>query len=57
MASTKLSESEMAIIQKGLSELEKDAAEVVERQKTVIEEEQKQPWNVDSLSSDGFSKR
>jgi len=56
MASTKLSESEMAIIQKGLSELEKDAAEVVERQKTVLEEEQKQPWNVDSLSSDGFSK-
>jgi len=56
MASTKLSESELAIIQKGLSELEKDAADVTDRQKSVIAEEQKQPWNVDTLSQDGFSK-
>jgi len=56
MASTSLSEHEMAIIRKGLSELEKEAEEVTEREKSVRDEEQKLPWNVDTISSDGFSK-
>ena len=56
MANAKLSENEMAIIRKGLSELEKEAEEVTEREKSVRDEEQKLPWNVDTISSDGFSK-
>ena len=56
MANAKLSENEMAIIRKGLSELEKEAEEVTEREKSVRDEEQKLPWNVDTISQDGFSK-
>ena len=56
MANAKLSENEMAIIRRGLSELEKEAEEVTEREKSVRDEEQKLPWNVDTISQDGFSK-
>jgi cell division cycle protein 37 len=56
MASASLSESEMAIIRKGLTELEKEAAEAVNREKVVIDEEKSMPWNVDTISKEGFSK-
>ena len=57
MKTANLSDSEMAIIRKGLSEKEKEASEVTDREKEVLEEEAKQPWNVDTLSKPGFSKR
>merc|ERR1712158_305109 len=56
MATTALSESEMKIIQKGLSELEKEANHAKEKMKEVIKEEQEMPLNVDTISKDGFSK-
>ncbi len=56
MRSTTLSDSEMAIIKKGLSDLEKEAEAAREKEDEVKKEEAKQPWNVDTLSKDGFSK-
>ena len=56
MASTQLSESEMAIIKKGLSELEKEADQARVKEKEVLAEEKKMPQNVDTLSKEGFSK-
>jgi len=56
MKTATLSDSEMAIIRKGLSEKEKEASEVTNREKEILEEEAKQPWNVDTLSKPGFSK-
>jgi len=56
MATAALSESEMKIIQKGLKELEKEANQAKAKEAEVIQEEQKMPQNVDTLSSDGFSK-
>merc|ERR1712029_362875 len=46
----------MKIIQKGLKELEKEANQAKAKEAEVIQEEQKMPQNVDTLSSDGFSK-
>jgi len=56
MASTQLSESEMAIIKKGLSELEREAKDASKREKEVENEEKKMPLNVDTISKPGFSK-
>merc|ERR1711992_51785 len=56
MASTQLSESEMAIIKKGLSELEREAKDASVREKEVMNEEKKMPLNVDTISKPGFSK-
>merc|ERR1712045_986393 len=56
MASTALSESEMAIIKKGLSELEREAKDASVREKEVMNEEKKMPLNVDTISKPGFSK-
>ena len=46
----------MAIIKKGLSELEKEAEEATAREAEVLTEAQKMPWNVDTISKEGFSK-
>merc|ERR1719225_2003192 len=56
MASTALSESEMAIIKKGLNELEKEAQQAKMKEEQVIDEEKKMPLNVDTISQQGFSK-
>ena len=56
MASAALSESEMAIIKKGLSDLEKEADQARKKEKEVLNEAKKMPQNVDTLSKDGFSK-
>ena len=56
MASTVLSESEMAIIKKGLNELEKEAQQAKLKEDQVIDEERKMPLNVDTMSTPGFSK-
>ena len=56
MASTALSESEMAIIKKGLSELEKEAKDASAREREVMSEEKNMPLNVDTISKEGFSK-
>ena len=56
MASTALSESEMAIIKKGLNELEKEAQQAKLKEEQVIDEEKKMPLNVDTISQQGFSK-
>merc|ERR1711881_493862 len=53
MATTALSETEMAIIKKGLNELEKQAKQ---KEEEVIDEERKMPLNVDTISQEGFSK-
>ena len=56
MASAQLSESEMAIIKKGLSELEREAQDASAREKEVMNEEKNMPLNVDTISKEGFSK-
>lgn len=56
MASSSLSETEMAIIKKGLNELEKEAHEAGDKEKEVLDEEKKMPLNVDTISQEGFSK-
>ena len=56
MASSALSENEMTIIKKGLAELEKETKEAAEKAAEVLDEEKKMPLNVDTLSTEGFSK-
>ena len=56
MASAALTESDKAVIKKGLSDLQKEAQEASMKEKAVMEEEKKMPWNVNTLSNDGFSK-
>merc|ERR1719192_330619 len=56
MATAALSESEMAIIKKGLNELEKEAKQAKQKVEEVIDEERKMPLNVDTISQEGFSK-
>merc|ERR1712025_656886 len=56
MATAALSESEMAIIKKGLNELEKEAKQAKQKEEEVIDEEKKMPLNVDTISQEGFSK-
>ena len=50
MATAALSESEMAIIKKGLNELEKEAKQAKQKVEEVIDEERKMPLNVDTIS-------
>ena len=56
MAASSLSESDMATIKKGLAELEKEADAARAREAEVQDEEKHMPWNVDTLSKEGFSK-
>ena len=50
MATAALSESEMAIIKKGLNELEKEAKQAKQKEEEVLDEELKMPLNVDTIS-------
>jgi len=56
MATAALSESEMAIIKKGLNDLEKEAKQAKQKEEEVLDEELKMPLNVDTISQEGFSK-
>lgn len=56
MKSASLNDSEMAIIKKGLAELEAEASQVSQKQRQILDEEKKMPLNVDTISQAGFSK-
>lgn len=50
------SSTDMSSIKQALSELEKKGDELVSKQKEIEKKEKLEPWNVDTISSDGFSK-
>ncbi|XP_064108145.1 hsp90 co-chaperone Cdc37-like [Macrobrachium nipponense] len=48
--------TDMQDVKKALLELEKKGEEILKKQKELEKKEKLEPWNVDTISSDGFSK-